>query len=168
MRVSLVKMRFGIGRSERGQTLVEFAVCASLFVLLLFSILDFGFLFYTKMTLQNAVRTAGRYAITGNCDSGDCYDNGNSGNRMQTILDTVHTLSFGLNPTVSVNCVTGSCSGSYGAGANNAGGPGDTVRITASYVFNPFIIKRFFPGGIYTVTCSSTYKNETFAPAPAD
>lgn len=164
MNISFSKISCRLRRSERGQTLVEFAFCASLFILFLFAVIDYGFLFYTKMTLQNAVRSAGRYAITGNCMSGNCYDNQNSGNRLQTILNKVREYSFGLNPTVTVAC-TGSCSGSYGSGGNNAGGPGDTVRITASYVFKPIVLRRFFPGGVYTVTCSSSYKNEVFPPA---
>jgi hypothetical protein len=152
------------GHSERAQTLVEFALSASLFILLLFGIMEFAFLFYAKMTLQNAVRTAGRYAITGNCGSGNCYDNQNPNNRLQTVLSTVRNFSFGLNPTVSIAC-TGTCSGSYGSGGNNAGGPGDAVRITASYVFRPSVLRPFFPRGILTISCSSSYKNETFPPA---
>jgi len=164
MNIPFAKGSFRLGRSERGQTIVEFALCASLFILFLFAVIDYGFLFYTKMTLQNAVRTAGRYAITGNCASGNCYDSHNSGNRLQTILNTVRDFSFGLNPQVTVVCA-GNCSGSYGSGVNNAGGPGDTVRITARYIVSPVVLRRFFPGGIYTVTCSSSYKNETFPPA---
>jgi len=164
MRRYTLKALLARGKGESGGTLLEFALSASLFVLLLFAILDFGYLFYAKLTLQNAVRTAGRYAITGNCDSGNCFDNGNNSNRLQTILDTVQTDSFGLNPTVSVHCV-GSCLGSYGSGTNNAGGPGDTVQIIATYVFHPIITGKFFTGGIYTITVSSSYKNELFSPA---
>src|SRR5581483_8506070 len=51
-------------RSMRGQSLVEFAMIALLF--LLFGVVDFGRLFFVQMTLQNAVRQAGRFAITGN------------------------------------------------------------------------------------------------------
>ena len=151
-------------KDESGATLVEFAFSASVFLLLLFGILDFGFLFFAKLTLQDAVRTAGRYAVTGNCDSGNCYDGGNSGNRLQTILDTIQQHSFGLNPTVGVHCV-GACSTSYGGGGNNAGGPGDTVQITATYVFHPIITSSFYSGGAYTITVSSSYKNELFQPA---
>lgn len=150
-------------RVDSGQALVEFALSASMFILFLFAIIDFGFLFYSKLTLQNAVRTAGRYAITGNCDSGNCYDNGNNGNRLQTILNTVQTYSFGLSPAVWVHCV-GTCGSTYGNGGNNAGGPGDTIQIQATYVFRPVITGRFFSGGTYTIVVSSSYKNEIFQP----
>ena len=151
---------------ESGQTTVEFVLSATLFLLLLFAVFDFGFLFFAKLTLQNAVRTAGRYAITGDCSSGSCFDSTNPTNRLQTILNTVQTYSFFLSPTVTVRC-GGGCASGYGGGGNNAGGPGDTVTITATYVFHPIITYRFFTGGSYTITVSSSYKNEIFAPAPS-
>jgi hypothetical protein len=146
---------------ESGQSVLEFAITATVFFLLFFAVIDFGFLFFAKVTLQNAVRQAGRYAITGNCSSGSCF--ATNGNRLPTILQTVSQFSFFLNPTVTVAC-TGSCP-TYGG---NAGGPGDTVQITASYVWYPFVITRFvptmFPSGSYTVNVSATFKNEPFAP----
>ena len=81
---------------DSGQTLVEFAISATVFFLLIFATLDFGFLFFAKVTLQNAVRQAGRYAITGNCGSGTCF--GTGGNRLPIIIQTVTDYSFFLNP----------------------------------------------------------------------
>src|SRR5664279_4517955 len=52
-------------RGRRGQSLVEFALVAPLFFLLVFAITDFGRLFFTQSTLQFALREAGRYAVTG-------------------------------------------------------------------------------------------------------
>src|ERR1022692_3211310 len=42
--------------ADSGQTLVEFAIAAMVFLLLLFATIDFGYLYYVKVTLQNAVR----------------------------------------------------------------------------------------------------------------
>jgi hypothetical protein len=151
---------------DSGQTLLEFAISATVFFLLIFATLDFGFLFFAKVTLQNAVRQAGRYAITGNCGSGNCF--GTGGNRLPTIIQTVSDYSFFLNPTVTVACVSGTCPGYAGGGTgnpgSNAGGPDDFVKITATYVWNPFLISQFFTGGSYTLTVSSTFQNEAFAP----
>ena len=152
-------------RSESGQSLVETALCALLFWLFIFGTFDFGFLYYTKVTLQNAVRQAARYAVTGNCTSAPCFDPSNgSGDRLNTILQTVSDYSFGLNATVSVSCIQGSCLSTYGYGTNNAGGPGDTVQISAQYTFRPIILHNIFTGGSYTYTVSSTFQNEHFAP----
>lgn len=47
-------------RSERGQTLVEFALIIPLFALLLFALLDFGRVIYTQNTVEEAAREASR------------------------------------------------------------------------------------------------------------
>jgi|HubBroStandDraft_4_1064222.scaffolds.fasta_scaffold527509_1 hypothetical protein len=148
---------------DSGQTLVEFAISATVFFLLIFATLDFGFLFFAKVTLQNAVRQAGRYAITGNCGSGgSCF--GTGGNRLPIIIQTVTDYSFFLSPAITVACVSGTCPGYSGGTGGNAGGPDDFVQITATYVWHPFLLSRFFTGGSYTLTVSSTFKNESFAP----
>lgn len=152
---------------ESGQSMIEFAITAVVFFLLFFAVVDFGFLFFAKVTLQNAVRQAGRYAITGNCQAGNCF--GNNGNRLPTIIQTVSDYSFFLTPTISVQCIHGTCSGQYGGGGNNAGGPGDIVMISAQYTWFPFVINRLvpsflFPTGSYTFTVSSTFTNEPFMP----
>jgi hypothetical protein len=151
---------------DSGQAMIEFGISALVFFLLIFATLDFGFLFFAKVTLQNAVRQAGRYAITGNCGSGNCF--GTSGNRLPVIFQTVADYSFFLNPSVTVACVSGSCPGYAGGGSGgssgNAGGPGDFVKITATYVWHPFLVSRFFTGGSYNVSVSSTFQNEMFQP----
>ncbi len=158
------RLRSRLSRAESGQALVETALCASIFILLMFAIIDFGFLYYSKVTIQNAVRQAGRYAITGNCQSGTCFDPKNgAGDRLNTIIKTVQNFSFGLNPTVSVTCISGTCPAYAGFGSNNAGGPGDVVEITATYTFTPIMIWRFI-GGTYTYTVRSVFKNEIFQP----
>ena len=92
--------------NESGQTMVEFALVASIFLLLIFGMFDLAFYFYGRVTLQNAVRQAARYAITGNCGTpGSCFSGSNgqgggSGDRLNTIEQTVQKFSFGLNPTV--------------------------------------------------------------------
>ncbi len=150
--------------SDSGQTMVETAFCATIFLLFMFGTISLGYLYYTKVTLQNAVRQAARYAITGNCSSGNCLDGGQgSGDRLNTIINTVTQYSFNLNPTVMVSC-TGTCPGYSGSGTENAGGPGDTVQITATYTWSPVFIMKWFPSGGYTYTVSSTFKNELFPP----
>jgi len=140
--------------------------------------MDFGFLFYAKVTLQNAVRTAARYAITGNCSDpmGNCFTSG-SMNRYNTIVQTVQTFSFAVPPTaIRVTCISGSCPSYSNCGQNctgNAGGPSDTIMIAADYTFNPIFIGSIMQGkwvsgngsnGSYMFTVSATFKNEPFPP----
>ena len=47
-------------RRQRGQGLVEFTLIVPLFLLLLLSMLDFGYAFYTKLTLEYATREGAR------------------------------------------------------------------------------------------------------------
>ena len=156
--------------ADAGQTLVEFAIAAAVFLMLLFATIDFGYFFYVKVTLQNAVRQAGRYAITGNCTSGsNCFVKG-SGDRYNSIVNVAVQYSFGLitAANVTITCLpppigqVGGCPG-YGGGA---GGPGDTVMVTATYTWNPFTvwIAKIFTNGAYTFSVSATFKNESFPP----
>lgn len=50
---------------RKGQALAEFAITLPILLLLLFGIIEFGRLFQAWVTLQNAARTAARYASTG-------------------------------------------------------------------------------------------------------
>src|SRR6478736_728173 len=56
--------RRGMGRAgSRAQALVEFALVAPLFFLLIFAIIDFGRYVYYVQILNNAAREGTRYAI---------------------------------------------------------------------------------------------------------
>ncbi len=50
-------------KNERGAALVEFAIVASIFLTVMFGILEFGRLFWTHNALKDAVRRGARYAI---------------------------------------------------------------------------------------------------------
>ncbi len=53
---------------NKGQTLAEFAITLPILLLLLFGIVEFGRMFQSWVTLQNAARAAARYAVTGRYD----------------------------------------------------------------------------------------------------
>ena len=50
-------------RSEKGQAMVEFALVLPLLLALLCGIIDFGWLYYNQITLNNAAREGARYAV---------------------------------------------------------------------------------------------------------
>ena len=168
--MTLPKVKIQAKPNDSGQTLVEFAIAVTVFLLLLFATIDFGYFFYVKVTLQNAVRQAGRYAITGNCTGGSgCFVSGPA-DRYHSIVQIALTYSFGLitASNITITCLppplglTGGCP----AYAGGAGGPGDTVMITATYTWNPITawIARFFENGSYAFSVSATFKNESFPP----
>jgi hypothetical protein len=148
--------------NDSGQTLVEFAISLSIFLLLVLGVIDFGYLYSTKVTLQNAVRQGGRYAITGECITGS--DGSCSQTRYNSIQQTVENASLGLlNSTqISITCLDegGGC-------PNGAGGPGDIVIITVTYPYHFMTgpIGKLFPGKSYTLNISSTFTNEIFPPS---
>ena len=58
---------------ERGQSLLEFALILPVLLLFIFVIVEAGRLFQGWLTVQNAARDAGRYALTGQFET-DCLN----------------------------------------------------------------------------------------------
>ena len=61
-------------RSEKGQAMVEFALVLPLLLALLCGIVDFGWLYYNQITLNNAAREGARYAVIHYAPSTDWKD----------------------------------------------------------------------------------------------
>lgn len=147
-------------RGEGGQSLVEFSFVALLFFLMLFGIMDFGRLFFTQMTLQHAVRQAGRFAVTGNHLTDP--STGKTMSRLDSITKIARSAASGLDVSnIKITSVNG---GSSGAGS--AGGPRDTVTIslTTNFKFVTPLVGSFFgSSGVYQFTVKATFLNEPFA-----
>ncbi len=144
--------------STAGTSILEFAFVVPVFLLLLFAILDFSRLFYVELTLQNAVRQAGRYAITGN-HMPDPQHQGQNLSRVNSIIQVAQNAAQGLD--VSAIQVS-----SQGGGDGSAGGPGDTVTIslTTNLKLMTALVAQFFQNGTYTFTVSVSFRNESFPP----
>jgi len=139
-------------RARSGNSMVEFALVAPLFFLLVFGILDYGRLFYEQETLQYAMRQAGRFAVTGQ----------NSGtNRVTAIIQVAENASAGLINSGNINNII-----ITSGGTTNFAGKG-TQEMTITMVSNLKLITpgiaAFFPNGTYTFTNSVTFRNEPFA-----
>ncbi len=145
-------------RANRGQTLLEFALVFPMFLMLICGVVDFSHVFYTEMTVQNALRQAGRFATTGNnlLDS-----NGNAQTRAASIIQTAQQAAPGFD----FSQINISSNGTGGTGNSaNPGGPGDIITISMSTgvaMLTP-VIAPFFPNGTYNFTVSVTFKNEPF------
>jgi|HubBroStandDraft_5_1064220.scaffolds.fasta_scaffold63317_3 Flp pilus assembly protein TadG len=152
-------------RDESGQSLIEVGI--SLMLLLVFSMaaMDFGYLFSQKLTLQNAVRQAGRYAITGQCVTGS---NGScSVTRYNSVVQTLQNTSLGYLNTSNTGDVSMTCTNEGGGCPNSAGGPGDLVTISVSYpyTFLSPMLAAFFPSHSYTIKVGASFTNESFPPS---
>ena len=146
------------GPTTAGTSVLEFAFVAPMFFLLFFAVFDFSRLFYVEMTLQNAVRAAGRYASTGN-HLPDPQHHGQNLSRLNSIIQVAQQNAIGLS-------VAGIQISSAAGGSGSAGGPGDTVTVslTTNLQLMTPIVAQFFKNGIYTFTVSVSFKNEPFPP----
>ena len=132
--------------------MVEFALVAPLFFLLVFGIVDFGRLFFVQETVQYALRQAGRYAVTGQHQTNGT----NTLPRVQSIINVAQQYAVGI-PLTGIMVTSGGAT-------NYAGKPGDemTISLVTSLPLITPGIAAFFPNGIYTFTTSVTFRNEPF------
>jgi Flp pilus assembly protein TadG len=108
-----MKKRFRRWRQrEDGQAMVEFALILPIFLLILCGIVDFGWLFYNQLTLNNACREGARYAVVNTADNADTQaiinhiENVSSNVFANDGVDITVTYSAPSNPTsgdVTVN-----------------------------------------------------------------
>ena len=142
-----------------GNAIIEFALVFPLFLYMMCGIADMARIFYVETTLQNAVRAGGRYASTGNHQP-DPQHSGQTLNRVQSINLITQQAAIGLSTgALQVSSAQG--------GSGSAGGPGDTVTLTLSSpvrLLTP-IVANFFNNGSYTVSVTSSYRNEPFPPS---
>ena len=141
---------------RRGATdLVEFALILPMFLLLMFALIDLGRWYWIRETLENAVRQAGRYAVTGQSIPGDT--------RVQSITTVATNAAAGLqNLTVTVSSSPDALTNWI---ANSAGGPGDFVKIDIHAplgFFTPGIARYFGPSGSNTIDDAVAFRNENF------
>ena len=125
----IIKPRRGEARAS-GQAMVEFALVAPIFFLLLFGIIEGGrFIFYYE-TLSNATREGTRYAIVhgekSTCPSGPGADCDPAGDN---VVDRVEAAAFGaLGTSLDVDP-------EWPAGNQW----GKTVTVTARYTYNTLV-----------------------------
>jgi Flp pilus assembly protein TadG len=101
-------------KSERGQTMTEFAFVLPILLVLLFGIVQFGVIFNNYVTLTDAARSGARKAVVSRNSSdpvGDC-------------VNQVRNASSNLNQSD----LQVSCSSSWQ--------PGSDVTVTASYPYD--------------------------------
>lgn len=128
------------GQTRRGQSMVEFALIAPIFFLIIFGILEGGRLVWTYHELNNATREALRYSmVRGDNSTLDGVPVTNS-DVEQVMVDR----TAGLNPAnLSAQILTPSGRDSK-----------DPLQIEATYTYEP-IIGMVFGSGTITLTSSS-------------
>ena len=140
-------MQFGMGprscvRSDRAQSLVEFALIVPMLLILVFGIIDFGMGLRAYISVTSATREGARFAIVGNAPgtftsggAGEC-----NGTTTTTTVGKVCGTISGLKLTNVQNvqvqvCDTASPPVCTAATATNMLS-GKSVRVTASYQYH--------------------------------
>jgi len=164
--VSNLMRKMRIFRDCRGNTdLVEFSLVLPMFLLLMFGLIDLGRYYWIRETVENAVRQAGRYAVTGQSMTGDT--------RVQSITQVAQNAMVGLynlnTTTITVSSSPVGQSPSSGT-SGFAGYAGENVTIqiqTALGFFTPGIARYFGPTGSNTLVEAVTFRNESFPASQA-
>jgi hypothetical protein len=140
---------------SRGISLVETALAIPLLLLLVFGTVDLGRILFGHLTLQHAVREAGRFAVTGNTTTG-------TGGRHPRLDSVIQKAVFWAQP-FPLTAADVQVSSRMG-GAGSVGGPGDLVTISIHYPihFLTPLIGKFFRNERYVVDVSTTFRNEFF------
>jgi len=150
-----------IPRRQSGATLVEMAIIAPVFILVLVSIIELSMMFFATLTMQYAVREGARFAVTGRANE---TGTGNQ-KRFETVIAKIQSNSMGLydkvNPAISVNG-KGYATGTY----SNAmlGGAGDMVvlQFDCSWAVTTPLLSALFTDGQYRFSVATTMRNEYF------
>ena len=140
---------------RRGAALVETALAVPLLLLLVFGTVDLGRILFGHLTLQHAVREAGRFAVTGQTAPGTSGDHP----RLDSVIQKAIFWADPFPLTAADVQVS-----SRGGGAGSVGGPGDLVTISIQYPihFLTPMIGKFFRNERYVVDVSTTFRNEFF------
>lgn len=142
---------YSLPRRQSGATLVEMAIIAPVFLLVLVAIIELSMMFFATLTMQYAVREGGRYAITG--ETAD----------PALVIARIRSNALGMyertSPQVSVN---GTKYTSYGKGM--FGAPGDilVIQLDCSWPVTTPLLSSFFTDGAYRFSVAATMRNEIF------
>ena len=108
-------------KSQKGSAMIEFGLCFLMVFGLLYGVMEFSRIVYSRTMLASATREASRYAMVHGSKSGSPATD-------EAVRSQVLRWSFGLDPAALVVNTTWDPS--------NA--PGSKVRVEASYTIAPF------------------------------
>lgn len=129
-------MQAGRRKSEEGAGVVEFALIAPLFILLLFGLVEFGQALYTKEVLTNASREGARFGVV-YCTPRKTQEQ--IRNRVQEYLQKA-----GFREAAAITVV-------------GAQGPsGQDLRVSVSYPYEFQVLPRFVAQMLGTVQLTAT------------
>ena len=148
-------------RRTDGTNVMEAAFITPLLLLLTFSVVDFGAIFYVYLALENGVSQATRYGVTGNL-----MDDPDNEGELLSREESIKAAMRNATPTLTIEDDAFTFTHLPVGGAtwqSGAGGAGDIVKVTVDYtwpVLTP-LIRPFFAGGEMHVAVESAMKSES-------
>ncbi|TXF96019.1 TadE/TadG family type IV pilus assembly protein [Massilia arenae] len=148
-------------RRQSGATLVEMAIIAPVFLLVLVAIIELSMMFFATLTMQYAVREGARFAITGRSSESATGNQQRYANVIAKIKDNSLGMYERTDPQISVNgtrySTTSFSNGMFGA-------PGDIVviQLDCGWPVTTPLLSSFFTKGVYQFTVAATMRNEIF------
>ena len=162
-------LRYGLnGRTDRGNTAVEFALTLPLFMILFIGIIEFGWYFFVQHTMQYATREGMRLALVGRTIADPSHPGNNLSREasiVKTIKDNAMLPAIRNGILVSIYPVSTGYNDPTGwETQQDAGDPGEYMRVRSRYIHTFFtpLIGGFFSGGGITIQAEGTYRNELF------
>jgi len=143
---------------------VETAIGITLLLLLTFSVVDAGLLFFAYLTLQNGVTEATRFAITGQ----QATDPSNPSNKLprdETVRRMIRASTPGMtikDDDVDFAVIPKDPTAPTTPGI---GGPNDVIRVTVQHqwqLLSPMLWPFVGNGGQFMLRVSATMKNEPY------
>ena len=155
-------MNFLHPRRQSGATIVEMAIVAPVFLLILLALVEFSMMFFATLTMQYAVREGARYAITG---QSNLDPNTGSQQRYAAVIESIRNNSLGmydrLAPVISVNGKA-YASNAYTSGMFGAPGSVIVLQLDCDWVVTTPLLSNFFSNGKYHFAVAATMRNEYF------
>jgi hypothetical protein len=137
-------------RDTSGQSMIEAAIVTPLLLLVTFAILEFGYLLFVNLALENGVAQAARYGITGNVVTGlSRQDSIKSVMRSSTPTLTIPDASFQFSHLEGTSWVGG------------LGGPGTVGKVAIVYTHPVLVLRPVFGASSVTLRVESAMKNES-------
>jgi Flp pilus assembly protein TadG len=144
-----------------GMIVVEFAMASIVVFMLIFGILDFARVHFSRSRLQYAVSQSARFATVG-ATLDDPNNPGTKMTRQDSILYLVKKLS--CLPGIGNSDIKITAKNSAGQTSNGPGGPGDIVTVEATYrvkLVAPYL-GPLFTNNLFTFKCGTSFRNEEF------
>jgi len=148
-------------RRQSGATVVEMAIIAPVFLLMLLALIEFSLMFFTTLTMQYAVREGARFAVTGQTSLDT-----SASQRYAAIIQNMKNNSLGmydkLSTVISVNGTSYPNSASYTSGMFGKAGDLIVLQLDCDWVVTTPLLGAFFSKGKYHFKVAATMRNEAF------